>query len=203
MENKLLIHVSFQGFNRTVGGRKTEWIKLGSLKAGAIPVGSGSGKEGAASTSLGTGSGGNECPPSLQDVEQSTRGCDGVSNESVSGESTHNLTLSDTLDDGSIRLREEGALFKDNSFLNLTDNSLPNLNSSILLSDKIELSFNNIEEEEDQYGDEETALVESLDAELDKVSEEVDTGSEMQVTHLKERSPAKLGKVEKCRMLIE
>ena len=69
--------------------------------------------------------------------------------DSHSDESTHNLTLSDTLDDGSIKLREEGALFKENSFLNLTENSLPSLNSSILLSDKIGLSINEIETDDE------------------------------------------------------
>ena len=160
--------MSFQGFNRTVGGRKTEWIKLGALKAGAekTAIEPPSGKN---------GSGDSECPPLRdEDVEQPAGGCDELSLSQM--DKTHDLTLSDIQDDGSIKLREEGALSKENSFLALMDNSLPRLNSSILLSDKFELSMSQIEvddvDEIDcdegplQYGDEDTALDEALDAEL-------------------------------------
>ena len=62
-----------KGFNRTVGGRKTEWIKLGALKAGAEKTASEppSGKN---------GSGDRECPPLRDvDVEQPAGGCDELS----------------------------------------------------------------------------------------------------------------------------
>ena len=131
---------------------------------------------------------------------------DSLSDEIVlsQNENSHDLTISDIQDDGSLQLREEGALTKERSHDDSIDNSLPRLNSSILLSDKIGLSISEIEEDEDnmldeivcdegrlQYGIEDTALEESLDAELAEVgrnlvSEGDDHVKEMQVSHLKE-----------------
>ena len=131
------------------------------------------------------GDGQSECPPPLEDsdLDQPAGGWNSLSDEILHSQmETHKITLSDTGDDGSLKLKEQGALSK----AHLVLRSLSHLKSSILLSDKIGLGLSQIDTDEDssdqmeydegplQYGDDETAIEEALDAELAKTEEKVD-----------------------------
>ena len=61
--------------------------------------------------------------------EVAAGGCDSLSDEIVpsQNENSHDLTISDIQDDGSLQLREEGALTKERSHDESMDNSLPSL----------------------------------------------------------------------------
>ena len=188
-----------KGFNRTVvkkeekTGRRFGWAKpLLQFKGGALPLGvpchSNGEKTGSVSPTGQDGNGDAECPPPLEDVEldQPAGGCESLSDEILLSQmEMHDLTLSDTGKDGSLKLKEEGSLSKDRSFHDLKDNFLQSLNSSILLSDKIGLSLSQIDSDDDnlpdqmdydcdaqcsgaflQYGDQEDALNEAMEEEL-------------------------------------
>ena len=87
--------------------------------------------------------------------------------------------LSERANDGSPKLRNDGEVSQNKSFSSLHDDSRRSLNSSMLLSDKIELSINQPDSDDDEslgadrfdegtldYGDESAWLDEALEMEL-------------------------------------